>query len=333
MGNSLIDDLIFKFKRLQESNQTADPTTVTEMLANTWGDRVNLYENIGLAELANPGSVGAMFGVVNRLSKRTANLTQAEEQLADALKTDIKIPSINKYLTGVKLKNLKQEEQNGGAGANADSELPPPIPADKINVKSDVTTDDEQYVGAKEMTMNDPPPSHGRPTAIPADKINVKSDVTTDDEQYVGAKDMTMNDRFIFVAVTYILRMICLFFIDWAISTNMINSFKDAFLYYTGLYCLIFVFLTFVVSNSDIGVQMLLYYMNTDAETGTGYSRMILHLFLIFLLLPILYVIQDPSTNTNVNTTDYEYKERISKSMTIFTLISWMLTSAIALRF
>ena len=301
MGNSLIDDLIFKFKRLQESNQTADPTTVTEMLANTWGDRVNLYENIGLAELANPGSVGAMFGVVNRLSKRTANLTQAEEQLADALKTDIKIPSINKYLTGVKLKNLKQEEQNGGAGANADSELPPP--------------------------------RDGRPTAIPAGKINVKSDVTTDDEQYVGAKDMTMNDRFIFVAVTYILRMICLFFIDWAISTNMINSFKDAFLYYTGLYCLIFVFLTFVVSNSDIGVQMLLYYMNTDAETGTGYSRMILHLFLIFLLLPILYVIQDPSTNTNVNTTDYEYKERISKSMTIFTLISWMLTSAIALRF
>ena len=306
MGNSLIDDLIFKFKRLQESNQTADPTTVTEMLANTWGDRVNLYENIGLAELANPGSVGAMFGVVNRLSKRTANLTQAEEQLADALKTDIKIPSINKYLTGVKLENIEQKKQNGG---NTDSDLSPhragrptAPPADKI-YNSDVTTDDEQ------------------------------SDVTTDDEQYVGAKDMTMNDRFIFVAVTYILRMICLFFIDWAISTNMINSFKDAFLYYTGLYCLMFVFLTFVVSNSDIGVQMLLYYMNTDAETGTGYSRMILHLFLIFLLLPILYVIQDPSTNTNVNTTDYEYKERISKSMTIFTLISWMLTSAIALRF
>ena len=303
MGNSLLDNLIFKFKRLQDSNQTAEGATVTELLSNTWGDRVNLYENIGLAELANPGSVGAMFSVVGRLGKRTANLNKAEEQLSEALEKTNNVDSINKYLTGVNLANLPDER----------SSLP-----------------EEERSGSPTGRRSLERSSRGRSTEPRKEGGGGGTGTEDDPEEYVGVKDVTMNDRFIFVAVTYVIRMISLFFIDWAVSTNMISNFKDAFMYYTGLYCLMFVFLTLVVSNSDIGVQMLLYYMNTDAN---GYSRMILHLFLIFLLLPILYVIQDPSTNTNVNTTDYEYKERISKSMTIFTLISWMLTSAIALRF
>lgn len=287
MGNSLLSKLTFGLKRLQESNPTAQSASTTDMLSNKWPKRLDMYRALFAADAANPGSVGAMFAVVDKLNQRNANMQDAEEKLAAETMKQRKqnnnnIPTTfldeaNQYLTGVKIKSAV------------------------------ATTDTTDKTGKKGGGLGD-----------------------DDVEQFVGVKNITMNDRFIFVAVTYVVRLVCLFLIDWSISTNMVDTFKHAFLYYTGLYCLLIIFLTFVVSNNEIGVQMLMYYMNTDAN---GYARIMIHLFIIFLLLPILYIIQDPSTKNAANTTDYEYQQSISQSMSTFTMITWMLTSAIALRF
>lgn len=300
MGNSL-NKLTFLLGRLQDVNPSPDGASTTQMLSDKWPARLELYRALFAANQANPGSVMAIYRVVDKLMQRNANMQAAQDKLMiEAEKqTESTLPSFidkaNSYLSGIKLTAAT------GAKPQQDETKDPP------NTKA--------------------PPS--KPSKMPTG-TGQDGGEKDDYDQYVGVKDVNMNDRFVFVAVTYVVRMVCLFMIDWAVSTNMLDNFKDAFLYYIGLYCLMIVFITFVVSNNDIGVQMLLYYMNTEAN---GYSRIILHLFVVFLLLPIMYIIKESSVNSQVNTTDYEYKARISQSLSTFTMISWMLTSAIALRF
>ena len=143
-------------------------------------------------------------------------------------------------------------------------------------------------------------------------------------------QSITANDRIVFIAITFVIRMVCVFLVDWMISTGMVTNFKDAFLYYVVLYCLFIVFLTFVVSNNDIGLQMLVYYMNTEAN---GYSRIMLHMFFVVIFLPILFVIKDNAVTSIAKDTSFEYKQRISQSISGFTFITWLLTSLMALRF
>lgn len=144
--------------------------------------------------------------------------------------------------------------------------------------------------------------------------------------------DITINDRVTFIAVTFLIRMVCTFLIDWAVSSGMVDSFNHAFMYYVGLYSLILVFTTFVVSNNEIGIQMLMYYMNT---TANGYSRIGVHLLVVLLLLPILFVVNEKNVGgaDMMSKTTFEFKQQISKSVSNFTLIIWMLTSVIAMRF
>lgn len=141
---------------------------------------------------------------------------------------------------------------------------------------------------------------------------------------------ITMNDRIMFIAVTFIIRIACLFLVDWMISVGMVTTFKDAFVYYVILYTLMFVFLTFVVSNNEVGIQMLLYYIDVNKN---GYARIFLHLLFVAIFLPILYIVKDNALFALVKKTAYEEKQRISQALSGFTFITWMITSLLALRF
>lgn len=165
---------------------------------------------------------------------------------------------------------------------------------------------------------------------LPESYNNLDVKLADDPKANFELLELTMNDRYIFIAVTLIIRMVTMFLIQWSINSETILNFQQAFIQYILIYCMMLLFLTFVVSTNDIGMQQLLYYMDTNSH---GYSRILLHIFLVVILIPILYVIKLPnSTNTQTNVS-YEYKQQIISSISIFSWVVWLFTSLVALRF
>jgi hypothetical protein len=158
---------------------------------------------------------------------------------------------------------------------------------------------------------------------------------------------ITTIDRIIFIATTFLIRFITLMIIDWGLSTNLINNFYRAFLYYCLIYLLFFIFMIMIVnvvvhyplmelysSMRIINIPNLFYYFYIYTN---GYMRLLIHIFVILIILFIPYIINIDKINfirseekkANISY-DYDKKKKILDSISIFSLIIWILTSIIA---
>jgi|LakMenEpi03Aug12_release.lakeMendotaPanAssembly.Ray.scaffolds.fasta_scaffold00724_17 hypothetical protein len=154
-------------------------------------------------------------------------------------------------------------------------------------------------------------------------------------------------DRVIFIATTFLIRYITLMIIEWGLSTNLINNFYRAFLYYCFIYLLFFIFIVMLVnvivhyplmelysSMRIISIPNLFYYFYIYTN---GYLRLLIHIFLIIIILFIPYIINIDKINfikseekkSNISY-DYDKKKKILDSISIFSFIIWILTSIIA---
>jgi len=157
-------------------------------------------------------------------------------------------------------------------------------------------------------------------------------------------------DRIVFIATTFIIRFITLMIIDWGLTTNLINNFYRAFFYYCFIYLLFFIFIMMIVnvivhypllelfSNLKIiNIPNLFYYFYIYTN---GYLRLLIHIFLIIIILFIPYIINIDKINffrsqeKKINISyDYEKKKKILDSISLFSLLIWILTSVIASKF
>ena len=156
-----------------------------------------------------------------------------------------------------------------------------------------------------------------------------------------------MTDRGIFILTTLIIRILSLSLIFWGLNSNLINNFKNAYIYYCCIYILFFTFILGIVnvmyyypiielfSNSSISsMPNLLYYFYIHIN---GPNRLILHIILILLLLFIPYILDMDKKNfeeTDMNISfDNNIKQDIYNSIANFSLVIWVLTSIIAIKF
>ena len=162
--------------------------------------------------------------------------------------------------------------------------------------------------------------------------------------------EIKMIDRVVFIITTFLIRYISLLFIDWGLSTNLINSFHYAFFYYSFIYLILFLFITMFVNviisypimelftNLSIAdIPNLFYYFYIYAN---GYIRLLIHIICIIILLFIpyiinidkLHIIQREEKQTNISF-NYDKKKKVYDAISTFSLIIWVLTSIIALKF
>ena len=140
---------------------------------------------------------------------------------------------------------------------------------------------------------------------------------------------ISFTDRVVFIALTFILRNLVLFFVNWGLNSHMINSFKEGFIFYIITYIIIFIaFVLLVNSGSNLSLKLLFYYINTDIGT----FRIILHLFVQFILFPIPFIVSTKKFNIDTNTS-YESQRKIMNVISTFTFFVWILTTIIALRY
>ena len=168
--------------------------------------------------------------------------------------------------------------------------------------------------------------------------------------------ELKFDDRIIFIMSTFFIRYISILLVQWAIDINIIKSFHEGFLYYALIYIFIFWFIVFFI-NIDNTTQVdymnfdnfmnsirsifYYYYMGTN-----GVTRLIAHSILIsvMIFIPIILNIKntnksessmsnDDELNTDDKIIDYDERKHLIKSLSLFTIYIWILTSIIATKF
>jgi hypothetical protein len=161
--------------------------------------------------------------------------------------------------------------------------------------------------------------------------------------------NITFIDRCIFIGVTFLLRLLSLSLVYWGLNSNLINNFKNAFMYYTLIYILFFLFIIGLVNiifyypifellgNPSINyMPNILFYFYTHIN---GYSRLILHILILLLLLFIPFILSlDDSkrkyVNENMNISyNFKLKDKIYKTISNFSLVIFALTSIVAINY
>jgi hypothetical protein len=144
---------------------------------------------------------------------------------------------------------------------------------------------------------------------------------------------ISMTDRVIFIAVTFMIRGLTLFLIDWGINSMLITTFNRAFLYYTLLYFTLFMMWVLLVNagsdGENIPLKMAFYYVNWKAN---GVGRILAHLAVQVFLIPIPFIVREPLQGAP-DTATFEKRRAVYRVLSNFTFFVWVMTSIIALRF
>jgi len=144
----------------------------------------------------------------------------------------------------------------------------------------------------------------------------------------------TTLDIGIFCALTYIIRGIALYLVDWALTTKMISTLTEAFFFYVVVYWIIFGLICALV-NTNIerdGIlanpfKAIFFYLNTDINPS---SRIFVHILIQFILFPIILFISDGSENPDQES--YQKQKSILFLVGNLSLLMWFLSAIIAFR-
>jgi hypothetical protein len=194
-------------------------------------------------------------------------------------------------------------------------------------------------------------------------KIN---DFENDPDNPIEALEIKFEDRLVFIITTFFIRFIVLAIIQRAIDIGIIKSFYEGFIYYGCIYMLLFWFVVFFINvdnNYDIAyldvnvvtnyIRSLFFYFYMGTN---GISRLIIHslLIIVIIVIPIILNIKnmkDGSSSSgssgsssdisgdskedidNITLLSLDERAKLSKTLSLFTLFIWILTSIIASKF
>jgi len=249
-----------------------------------------------------------------------------------------------------KLKEMINNNKKGGASLNKGAE---PM-QNFINVVKKELPEIQTSTGVKsvdELLISDNKKDQSS-TKSKAD-INKKAKIiyeTYKDDVNPELLKIKMIDRIIFIGVTFLIRYISLLIIKWGLDTNLIGTFHKAFFYYCIIYLIIFTFITMFV-NVIIAYPILDLFSNTSIINipnvfyyfyiySNGSWRLLIHIIFIIIILFIPYIISVDNidlkriTKDEINiSVNFEKKEKILNSISTFSLIIWVMTSIISIKF
>jgi hypothetical protein len=181
---------------------------------------------------------------------------------------------------------------------------------------------------------------------------NIIKDIFGEDipsKEILNSLKITYEDRLIFMMVTFFIRYVTVLIVQWCIEINIVKDFYQGFLMYAFIYLVIFWFIVMFINIDNIpkgsymnfdtslnGIRDIFYYFYMGTN---GITRLLTHSFLIIILLiiPIVLNIKHKKTdNTELNDTDlldYDDRKKLIKTLSLFTLFIWILTSIIASKF
>ena len=172
-----------------------------------------------------------------------------------------------------------------------------------------------------------------------------------DPENTFNYLELTIEDRLVFIITTFFIRYLSLILIQWSVDINIIKSFEEGFFYYAVIYLAIFWFIVLFVNidnttkvdymnfdNFMNSIRSVFYYFYMGTN---GITRLLVHscIICVLLIVPIILnikkstYIEEENNDKDKNIISYEERKKLSKSLSLFTIFIWVLTSIIATKF
>tara|TARA_B000000437_G_scaffold80435_1_gene58469 strand:- start:2970 stop:4076 length:1107 start_codon:yes stop_codon:yes gene_type:complete len=160
--------------------------------------------------------------------------------------------------------------------------------------------------------------------------------------------DINKEDKILFIVITFIIRLISLSIVNWAINTNYINNFSNAIF----LYSIIYIIILFIIcSLVNISYN---YTTNSILYGNTGFSflanslyyfyiipgasikrngRLFIHCIFLLIFTIIPFSLQSSENDNNNIDYDYTKKKEAINLLSNYTLVIWIFTSIIAINY
>ena len=165
--------------------------------------------------------------------------------------------------------------------------------------------------------------------------------------------ELTFDDRLVFIITTFFIRYLSVILIQWCIDINFIKTFNEGFVYYVIIYLSIFWFIVLFINidnneqvdymnfgNSMNSIRTLFYYFYMGTN---GITALFIHscLIIVLIIIPIVLNITkkedledlEDEEKTNHNILNFDERKKLIKTLSLFTIFIWILTSIIATKF
>jgi hypothetical protein len=177
---------------------------------------------------------------------------------------------------------------------------------------------------------------------------DIIDDIENNEFTSIEQLKISKSDRLVFIGVTFLIRLICLVLIDWALNTNYVVSFTQAYVLYVALYCIFVLIIIVIVNmtynfplnklyNGDHGIftaiaSSMYYFYMIPGNWIWDSARFIIH-FTLIIFLTVIAIMIKTNENNDDNILNYDYSERknIRRALSNFTLLLWFFTSIIAM--
>jgi hypothetical protein len=271
-----------------------------------------------------------------------------ESKMREVLKKYYDMPNISKLNKNINEKNQNPDKETGDKITDFNNQI------DKYYDDRDEEADNlykEQKKG-DEIINKDEINKHKGNLVNLDKKIKKKIiEFENDPENTFNYLEITMEDRLVFIITTFFIRYLSLILIQWSVDINIIKSFEEGFFYYAVIYLAIFWFIVLFVNidnttkvdymsfdNFMNSVRSVFYYFYMGTN---GITRLLVHscIICVLLIVPIILnikkstYIEEENKDKGADIISYEERKKLSKSLSLFTIFIWVLTSIIATKF
>ena len=227
---------------------------------------------------------------------------------------------------------------NGEEGSGSESDGESNTKGDQLGGETFLGDRDDTFY-TKLLTEISPDMSH-------KEKEQLIFRLDEDDTHSPSINKLTPMDRIIFIGVTFVLRLMAVFLTQWGLQTNMLYSFTTAFAFYVNVYIILFLLWVALANSSRLfdtaGAGDFAYMMTTITylfrtmfwyiSSDDSRMRIIIHIIIQIMLLPIPFIIGGNDIMSTVPTPDLTFKEKRALIETIsnFSLFIWLFSAAVA---
>jgi hypothetical protein len=272
-----------------------------------------------------------------------------ESKMREVLKKYYDMPNISKLNKNINEKNQNQDKETGDKITDFNNQI------DKYYDDRDDEADNlykEQNKVDGNGNKNEEINKHKKKLDGLDKKIKKKIiEFENDPENTFNYLEITMEDRLVFIITTFFIRYLSLILIQWSVDINIIKSFEEGFFYYAVIYLSIFWFIVLFVNidnttkvdymsfdNFMNSVRSVFYYFYMGTN---GITRLLVHscIICVLLIVPIILnikkstYIEEENKDKGADIISYEERKKLSKSLSLFTIFIWVLTSIIATKF
>ena len=265
-----------------------------------------------------------------------------ESKMREVLKKDYDMPNISKLNKNINERNQDPSKETGDKITDFNNQID--------NYYDDRDEKEENLY----KNRDNPDEKTNAEKELKALDKNIKKKIIefeNDPENTFNYLELTIEDRLVFIITTFFIRYLSLILIQWSVDINIIKSFEEGFFYYAVIYLAIFWFIVLFVNidnttkvdymnfdNFMNSIRSVFYYFYMGTN---GITRLLVHscIICVLLIVPIILnikkstYIEEENKDKDKDIISYEDRKKLSKSLSLFTIFIWVLTSIIATKF